>query len=109
MSPTDVLGLISSARVADHESVATRRTLLLASLFAALPLVASSTAVLASPLDPSETAITLPDAIRFEPLSCAPPHSGAMATLHGGLGTPGPYLVLMKWYPGYMSAPHFYA
>ena len=22
---------------------------------------------------------------------------------------PGPYLVLMKWHPGYMSAPHTYA
>jgi len=25
------------------------------------------------------------------------------------LDKPGPYLVLMKWYPGYMSAPHSYA
>jgi hypothetical protein len=32
-----------------------------------------------------------------------------MTTLYGGLNQPGPYLVLMKWYPGYMSAPHSYA
>ena len=32
-----------------------------------------------------------------------------MATLYGGLDRPGPYLVLMKRYPGYMSAPHTYA
>ena len=32
-----------------------------------------------------------------------------MATLYGGLDKPGQYLVLMKWYPGYMSAPHYYA
>jgi hypothetical protein len=32
-----------------------------------------------------------------------------MATLYGGLDKTGPYLVLMKWYPGYMSAPHSYA
>jgi len=32
-----------------------------------------------------------------------------MAPLYGGLDKPGPYLVLMKWYPGYMSAPHTYA
>jgi hypothetical protein len=38
-----------------------------------------------------------------------PPHSGEMATLSGGLDMPGPYLVLMKWHPGYMSAPHTYA
>jgi hypothetical protein len=30
-----------------------------------------------------------------------------MAVLHGGLDEPGSYLVLMKWYPGYMSAPHY--
>jgi hypothetical protein len=32
-----------------------------------------------------------------------------MATLFGGLDKPGEYVVLMKWYPGYMSAPHSYA
>ncbi len=32
-----------------------------------------------------------------------------MATLYSGLDNSGPYLVLMKWYPGYMSAPHTYA
>ncbi len=32
-----------------------------------------------------------------------------MATLYGGLDKAGPYLVLMKWYPGFMSAPHSYA
>jgi hypothetical protein len=31
-----------------------------------------------------------------------------MAALYGDLNKPGPYLVLMKWYPGYMSAPHTY-
>ena len=109
MSPTDILSLISGARVADRESAPSRRALLLASLFAGVPLAGSGTAALAGPLDSSETAITLPDAISFVPWSGAPPHSGAMATLYGGLDAPGPYLVLMKWYPGYMSAPHFYA
>ena len=33
----------------------------------------------------------------------------SMATLYGGLDKPGPNLALMKWYPGYMSAPHTYA
>src|SRR5437762_12741238 len=32
-----------------------------------------------------------------------------MAALFGGLDEPGPYVVLMKWYPGFMSAPHSYA
>ena len=109
MSPTDILSLISGARVADRESAPSRRALLLASLFAGVPLAGSGTAALAGPLDSSETAITLPDAISFVPWSGAPPRSGAMATLYGGLDAPGPYLVLMKWYPGYMSAPHSYA
>jgi hypothetical protein len=81
MSPTDILNLISGAGVADRQSAPTRRALLLASLFAGLPLVGAGTAALASPLDPSQTAITLPDAISFVPWSGAPPRSGAMATL----------------------------
>jgi hypothetical protein len=28
--------------------------------------------------------------------------------LYGDTGKRGPYVVLMKWYPGYMSAPHMY-
>jgi hypothetical protein len=31
-----------------------------------------------------------------------------MAALYGGLDQAGPYFVLMKWHPGYMSAPHSY-
>jgi hypothetical protein len=92
----------------DHDVVSTRRTLLLASLLLGLPAVLSKTAF-ASELDASETMITQRDAIQFVPWSGAPPRSGEMATLYGSLDRPGPYLVLMKWYPGYMSAPHFYA
>jgi hypothetical protein len=86
----------------------TRRVLLLAML-AGLPLAASTRAAKASKLNPTETMITLPDAIKFVPWTGAPAHSGEIATLYGSLNTPGPYLVLMKWYPGYMSAPHSYA
>jgi hypothetical protein len=42
-------------------------------------------------------------------VDCRPPNSAEMATLFGGLDKPGEYVVLMKWYPGYMSAPHSYA
>jgi hypothetical protein len=99
----------SSFLAEGDDVVATRRTLLLAALAAGLPLAASSTTAQASKLDPAQTMITFPDTIKFVPWSGAPPHSGEMATLYGGLDTPGPYLVLMKWYPGYMSAPHSYA
>src|SRR6266403_5254362 len=91
------------------DMAATRRIMLLAPLLAGLPVAASSRAANASKLNPAETIIALPDAIRFIPWSGAPAQSGAVATLYGGLDNPGPYLVLMKWYPGYMSAPHSYA
>jgi len=94
-----------SGRPSDEDEFRTvRRGLLLASLFAALPFGA-----LAAKLNSSETVITLPDAIKWTPWSGLPPRSGEMATLYGGLDQPGPYLVLMKWYPGYYSAPHSYA
>jgi hypothetical protein len=110
MLPQNALDEVLSSRVlaTDLDVVATRRALLLGSLIAGLPLAAATSAQ-AGRLDPAETAITLPDAIRFVAWSGAPAHSGEMATLYGGLDKPGPYLVLMKWYPGYMSAPHSYA
>ena len=85
----------------------TRRQVLLASLLAALPLGLS--AGRAAALNPSETQVTLPDEIKWTGWSAGPPHGAEMATLYGGLDKPGPYVVLMKWYPGYMSAPHSYA
>jgi hypothetical protein len=111
MLPNNILDTVSASSflAADRDVLATRRILLLAALTAGLPLAASSRAANASKLDPAETIVTLPDAIRFVAWSGAPPHSGEMATLYGGLDTPGPYVVLMKWYPGYMSAPHSYA
>ena len=32
-----------------------------------------------------------------------------MAKLYGDFDKPGPYLVIMKWNPGWFSAPHTYA
>jgi hypothetical protein len=92
----------------DDDVCLTRRALLLGMLAGGL-LAASATIARASAIDPSETQITLPDAIKWTTWSGAPPHGGEMATLYGGLDKPGLYLVLMKWYPGYMSAPHSYA
>src|SRR5437879_4746953 len=102
--------LSSDAFLAEHETCSTRRRLLLAPLIAALPLVLSGTAARAGRINPAETQVTLPDAISWSGwIKGFPPHSGEMAPLYGGLDKPGPYLVLMKWYPGYMSAPHTYA
>jgi hypothetical protein len=112
MDHRDVVDGISSLNaLAAHDRIcSTRRGLLFAPLLAALPLALSDTAALAGPINSDETQVTLPDAVKWSGwINGFPPHSGEMATLHGGLDKPGPYLVLMKWYPGYMSAPHTYA
>jgi len=83
--------------------------MLIASLLAAAPIMMRGATALADQIDPAETAITLREAIKWSAWSDGPPHSGEVATLYGALNTPGPYLVLMRWNPGYMSAPHSYA
>lgn len=87
---------------------ATRRTILLAPLFASLPLAFRLSTAEAGMIDPSETSVTLPDAIHFVPWSGGPPGSGEVAEMYGGLDKPGPYLAFMRWHPGYFSAPHQY-
>jgi hypothetical protein len=84
-----------------------RRHLLLAPLLAALPLALS--AGRAEAINPAETQVTLPDQIKWTAWTEGPPHSAEIATLFGGLDKPGEYVVLMKWFPGFMSAPHRYA
>jgi len=85
-----------------------RRALLLAPLLAAVAVGLADQPAFGAKLDPAETQITLPDAIKWTSWTGLPPHHGEMARLYGDLNAAGPYLVLMKWYPGYMSAPHTY-
>ena len=93
-----------------HRAIcSTRRGMLVAPFLAALPLALSAATARAGQIDPTETAVTLVDAIKWSAWSGGPPRSGEVATLYGDLDRPGPYLVLMKWNPGYMSAPHSYA
>jgi hypothetical protein len=63
----------------------------------------------AAPPDPLETFVLPYDKIVFEPWGSLPPGSGEMAMLYGDFNKPGPYLVMMKWNPGWFSAPHTYA
>jgi hypothetical protein len=63
----------------------------------------------AAPIDPKQTFVLQHNDIRFEPWEGLPPGSGEMAKLYGDFNEPGPYLVLMKWNPGWFSAPHSYA
>jgi integrase len=68
MRPSDRLfDAVSSARSADAGADGIRRMLLLTPLIASLPLVLRTSAARASQIDPSETAVTLPDAIRLIP------------------------------------------
>ena len=83
--------------LADREICSTRRGLLAAPLLASLSLALSDEAARAGTINPSETEVTLPGAIKWSGwINGFPPHSGEMAALYGGLNKPGPYLVLMK-------------
>ena len=84
-----------------------RRSLLLAPVLAALPRLLAGAAQ-ASPLDPAETMITPPGQIDWKTRPTWPKDSVAQASLAGDLNQPGFYYLLIKWYPGYMSAPHHY-
>jgi hypothetical protein len=86
-----------------------RRDMLVVPFLGALPLALLPAAAHAGQIDSSETAITPSDAIKWSAWSDGPPRSGEVANLYGSLDRAGPYLALMKWNPGYMSAPHSYA
>jgi hypothetical protein len=89
----------------DHH--ASRRDLLLSSLIAALPFGIESAA--ASPLDPAQTIITPPEKLQWKIQPPFPPESVDMCPLIGDTTAPGLYYTLLRWHPGYMSAPHFYS
>jgi hypothetical protein len=82
-----------------------RRTFLLSSL---LPAMLAATAE-AGERDPAQTFVMQRADINFQPWEGLPPGSGEVATLYGDLNRSGPYLVMMKWNPGWFSAPHSYA
>ncbi len=89
-----------------QDLAATRRGLILAPLLAALPL--GFLTETAAAIDPNETQVTLPDQFQWKSWSGAPSHSSETAAVFGSTDKPGPYVVLVKWHPGFMSAPHTY-
>jgi hypothetical protein len=107
LSPEGLQSVVADA--SDCGPILTRRTALCSALMAGLPFAFSGRRAEASPIDPKETIAVLPKDIKWTAWSGLPEHSAEMATLYGGLDQEGPYVVLMKWYPGYMSAPHSYA
>lgn len=83
-------------------------------LLGALPLLAALPQLLlgaegaeAAP-DPAKTIIVPAMDIPFKPHLDGPPHSVETAELCSSSAKPGIYYNLTKWYPGYMSAPHWY-
>ena len=89
------------------EGHASRRDLLLAPLLAALPQMLTMADAQGAP-DPTKTIIVPGERIVFEAAPGAPPKSNEEAHLVSKTSDPGLYLTLIKWYPGWMSAPHFY-
>jgi hypothetical protein len=110
MHPTkfeDLTRALTSAADGDLKDLAaTRRGLILAPLLGALP-----AALLADParaIDPAQTQVTLPEQYQWTALPSAPTQSVETVPVFGATDKPGPYVVLVKWHPGYMSAPHTY-
>ena len=99
--------LTSAPEVDLKDFAATRRGLLLAPLLAALP-----AALIADPahaIDPNETQVMLPDQYQWKPgLPDAPAQSVETVPVFGATDKLGLYVVLIKWHPGFMSAPHTY-
>ncbi|MBV8091856.1 MAG: cupin domain-containing protein [Acetobacteraceae bacterium] len=86
------------------ELVTERRNLLLAPLLAALPVASAK----AAGVNPSMTIVVPPDKIPWKQLYDYPPESAETAPLFGDIAKPGQYFVMIRWHPGYMSAPHWY-
>ena len=85
-----------------------RRNLVVASLLATAGTSLRSQSVEAAGVDESMTQVVQADAIPWKQLYNFPAGTAEQAPMHGTVGKPGQYFVLIRWHPGYMSAPHFY-
>jgi len=85
-----------------------RRELIAAPLLAMAAMALGTTSSRAAGVDPTMTIVTRPDEIPWKPLYNFPPGMAESAAMSGALEAPGQYFVLIRWHPGYMSAPHWY-
>jgi hypothetical protein len=85
-----------------------RRGMVVASLLATAATSLRSQSVEAAGVDASMTQVVQADAIPWKQLYNFPDGTAEQASMHGMVGEPGQYFVLIRWHPGYMSAPHFY-
>ncbi|HUK11284.1 MAG TPA: cupin domain-containing protein [Stellaceae bacterium] len=86
--------------------ITARRDLLITPWLAALPAATASMTAHAA-VDPTMTIVKPPEEIKWS-TGGAPPMSVEQAPLWGSVNEPGLYYTLVKWHPGYMSAPHWY-
>src|SRR5690242_8906804 len=84
-----------------------RRDALLAALVSALPIGLAGSAA-ARPLDPSQTIIRKPDEPRWKSNPAFSEPSVDNCLLVGDTTKAGLYYTLVRWWPGFMSAPHHY-
>jgi hypothetical protein len=89
------------------EILTTRRELLIASLAAALPTALLSRGAAAGP-NPTMTIVKPPGELVWTKRPDYPDKSIESALLWSNSSEAGLYYYLVKWYPGYMSAPHWY-
>ena len=87
--------------------ISSRRELLFAPIFAALSSAVAPRDAAAAP-DPAMTIVTPPADLVWTPLLGSPEHCVESAALWNKPSEPGLYYTLIRWYPGYMSAPHWY-
>src|SRR5579871_61786 len=62
----------------------------------------------AAGVDPTMTIVKRPDEIPWKPLYNFPPGAAEAANMVSAIDQPGQYFVMIRWNPGYMSAPHWY-
>ncbi len=84
-----------------------RRDLMLAALASSLPIGLAASAG-ASPLNPEQTIIRLAGQLQWKPGVAFSEPSVDTCPLTGDVNQPGLYYTLIRWWPGFMSAPHSY-
>ena len=87
--------------------IASRRELLLMPLLAALPAALVARSADAAP-DPSMTIVKPAQELTWVKAEGFPEKSVEQAPLWGRTSEAGLYYTLVRWHPGYMSAPHWY-
>lgn len=85
-----------------------RRDVLLASVMASFAAATLPRNAHASPLDPAQTIILPSDQLNWAANKGYPDRSVDMCPLTGSIAETGLYYTLVRWWPGYMSAPHTY-